>query len=629
MKLPSIHFLLENAKRSFLRFPLTLISAGIAVVVAVYLTECHDEHSNIFPILNIMLCSLLGIPLYFCVVVFSEKMGFNKTIRWLLALLGTVVLFVIFLTLPGTESTHNITMPYVKYAIYAITVHLLVSFLPFINSAGLNGYWQYNKLLFIRVWASVLYSGFLYVGLALALGSMKLLFDIHIHDELFFDIFLIVVGIFNTWFFISGIPSDLDKLNKVTEYPKGLKVFSQYVLLPLLGLFLIILYLYGGKILILWQWPKGIVSNLIVGISVLGILTFLLLHPYGSIAGNQWIKLTSRGYYFALAPLLIILFIAIGMRTNEYGITISRYVIILLGVWLSVLCIYTIIGKTNIKFIPASLAIMLMLMSFGPWGMFTASERSQVNRLKKIMEFSGILKNGKINNETLWLNDSLPELASPGKYKNEGILNDSLHNEVYSILQYLDDHHGFCSIRQWYKQNIDSTLTAINLKKNRYSQQDEADFYMLSMGLKAQTIYKNHQNDFYNFQTETQPVLNISGFDYMIRFDHDTFNNDSLISSFMLDSITCSLYSPGKDKPLFFIKYGDQKFHFNLDSLIIDLWTGFREKNETNVPSSRMRLSGSTGHFHFRTDFDHINIQGVPDSLRVSFLSGTLFIRRK
>lgn len=357
MKLPSIHYLLANARTSFLRFPLTIISATLAVILGIYLTECRENIVNKFPYINILLCAALGIPFYFCAVIVCDKLAFNKNIRWIVMLFATAILGCIYLTLPGSDSTHNTSLPYIKYAIYNITIHLFVSFLPFISSRSLNGYWQYNKILFIRVWASLLYSGVLYLGLALALLSLKLLFDIKLHDELFFDIYLVVAGIINTWFFVSGIPTDLDRLDELTEYPKGLKIFSQYVLLPLLALFLIILYVYGGKILVFWHWPKGVVSNLIVGISVLGILTFLLLHPYSSISGNGWIRIASRSYYFALIPLIIILFIAIGMRTNEYGITVSRYVILLLGVWLGILCIYTALGKTNIKFIPASLAI--------------------------------------------------------------------------------------------------------------------------------------------------------------------------------------------------------------------------------------------------------------------------------
>ena len=75
--------------------------------------------------------------------------------------------------------------------------------------------------------------------------ALKLLFDVSIHEELYVEIWIVTIGFFNTWFFVSGIPDDFDQLDTIYEYPKGLKIFSQYVLLPLLGLYLLILYSYG------------------------------------------------------------------------------------------------------------------------------------------------------------------------------------------------------------------------------------------------------------------------------------------------------------------------------------------------------------------------------------------------
>ncbi len=65
MKLPSIDYLYQNAKSSFLRFPLTILSALVAVIIAVYLTEYNKEIDNFFPFVNSMLTAALGIPLFF------------------------------------------------------------------------------------------------------------------------------------------------------------------------------------------------------------------------------------------------------------------------------------------------------------------------------------------------------------------------------------------------------------------------------------------------------------------------------------------------------------------------------------------------------------------------------------
>ena len=74
----------------------------------------------------------------------------------------------------------------------------------------------------------------------------------------------------------------------------------------------------------------------------------------------------------------------------------------------------------------------------------------------QFLETAGILENSKVKNETYWIKDSLPNLCADNTFENESKLNDSLTSEVKSILEYLDSHHGFSSIKEWYKQNLDS-----------------------------------------------------------------------------------------------------------------------------------------------------------------------------
>lgn len=459
MKLPSLNLLFTNAKNSLFRFPLTIIASLLGVIMSIYLVEYKKEVDNMFPYINFLLTAALGIPLFFSTAIYCNMQKVNFVKKALVHLLAFIVLIAIYLSLPNSEITNNTSIPYIKYTIYNIIIHLLVSFIPYLKTKKLNGFWNYNKTLFIRVWTSVLYSGVLYLGLIFALFAVDKLFNVNFHDELYFDIFIVTAGLFNTWFFVAGIPEDLNNLEHETNYPKGLKIFTQFVLLPLLILYLIILYAYVLKIILNWDWPKGIVSYLISGVSILGILALLLIYPYSNSKGNTWIKKFSRIYYFILLPLIIVLFLAIKMRVDDYGITINRYIIVLLGVWLSLVSIYFCIGRKNIKFIPQSLAIIMGLMSFGPWGMFSVSEKSQADRLFRLLVESNILVDGKVKNEVVWIKDSLPKLQAKKLKINQHLVKDSIHNEIYSIINYLDDHHGFNSIAPIFNQNLDSLIT--------------------------------------------------------------------------------------------------------------------------------------------------------------------------
>ncbi len=629
IKLPSLNYLFKQAKDSLIRFPFTIVVSFFAACLGIYLIEYGKEINNYFPYLNTLLCMSIGIPLFFCVAIIAEKKRFTKKQYLLFNLLATFLLIIIYFTFPDSQSTHNTSLPYIKYAIYNITAHLFVSFVPFAFTTQLNAFWHYNRILFIRIFVSLIYSGFIYLGLVLALTSLKLLFDINIHDELFIEIWVVTVSFFNTWFFIGGIPKEFDELENSFDYPKGLRIFLQYVLLPLLALYLLILYSYGSKILLTWDWPRGIVSYLIVCVSVLGILTFLLIHPYGNQSEHSWIKKASKGYYFLLFPLLIIFFIAIFIRINEYGITINRYVIFLLGIWLTIVCIYTAIGKTNIKFIPSSLAIILLLVSFGPWGMFSVSERSQANRLKIILERASILVDNKVKNESIWIKDSLPYLTAKNKFYNDKKLNDSLHNEVMSILNYLDNHHGFSLIKSWYTQDLDSVVTILISKDKDTRYCNEAKIYMESLGLNYEYIESEISNSTIEYISNRDYTFKrVSGYDYIVDFDV-YFNNqeEQELCNLKIDSTLLKLIYKGEPEIKLLLNENSDVIDFKLNDFISRLNKEYNSSSEFEVPENKMQLINSTKNFEIKIEIQNIEIQENKNKLER--IVGEIYLKRK
>ncbi len=631
MHLPSFHYLLSNVKKSFLRFPLVILCALISVTVGIYLIENREQIGNFFPFINIILTAALAIPVFFSTTIVALKNKLGKKEQIVLMLITSVLLIIIYFTLPGFDTTHNTSLPYIKYGIYNIIAHLIVSVIPFITKGELNGYWHYNKILFIRIWTAILYSGFLYAGLALALTSLHLLFDIKIHEELYFELFIIIAGIFNTWFFVNGIPESFEELESMDDYPKGLKIFAQYILLPLLALYLLILYVYGAKILYLWDWPKGIVSYLIICISIIGILTFLLLYPFGNFKENNWIKKAGKQYYFLLIPLLVILFIAIFMRIDDYGITIKRYVVLSLGVWLSIVCIYTALGKPNIKFVPISLAITLLLTSFGPWGMFSVSEYYQVKRLQTILEKSNILKNGKINNEMIWVKDSVIEFTPTTEFKNDSLLNDSLHNEVKSILDYLDNYHGFSKIRSWFTQDINQLIDNKTKNNKEKIRVDEASVYMRSMGLKYEYLNDGINNKLVDYQTkENEDLTKVTGYDYLYNFNIWTENNKENyeIGELNIDSINFSFEFKKMPLPYLILTHNKESIRFNLNELIDNIQKEYGTAESTIIPGAKLTLVSADSNYEVVMKIRSMSLNMAEKSIEVNQLRGYLLIRK-
>ena len=139
----------------------------------------------------------------------------------------------------------------------------------------------------------------------------------------------IVLGFFvwNLLRKLEAVEENLDELEASTTYPKGLKIFTQYVLLPLVSLYLVILYSYEIKIYFTSHWPEGWGTYLVLCFSVSGILSLLLIWPLRNEEGQHWIKNFTRFFYFALFPLILLLALAIYKRILQYGITEYSYFI--------------------------------------------------------------------------------------------------------------------------------------------------------------------------------------------------------------------------------------------------------------------------------------------------------------
>lgn len=517
MKFPSLQRLNEESLKAAQRFPLSLLSSISATILLIYIVE-KDTFTDNLPLLNLLMTFALGIPLFFSVEIFSEKikLSFNKKI--LFWGLGIVALLLIYLSFPTDLSPGTTRAPYIRYVIYNLALHLTVSFIPFLEKGKLEGFWNYNKTLFIRFVMAAFFSQVISTGITLAFGALDLLFDVKMDPKTYTEIFILTYGIFNTWYFLAGIPRDFESGDSIVSYPKGLKIFTQFILIPLLLLYLAILYAYGAKIIFTWDWPRGIVTYLIIAISVLGIFTNLLLFPYQKENEGGWIKGFYKAFYYLLIPLTILLFIAIGIRIQDYGLTVNRYIIVLMGIWLGAISLYFILGFKSIKTVPISLAAAMILASFGPLGMFSWSERHQVNRLESILTESGILENGKIKQEVSWEKATDSTLRATSKRELNTLPKERL-NEVNSILHYLEDYHGMEALFPWIAPE-----TAAFFATKDIIEPSHAQLMAETLGIKYIPPYgideasSSQQNTYTDFSTVPTEEVAVSGYDHLIRF---------------------------------------------------------------------------------------------------------------
>lgn len=375
-------------------YPNVLVLALIASVSAVVGVELDHRVESQFKVVKFTLIACWGISLMFASCMYQQRQGRNLLWNWL-ALLPMALLYYI---LPDDEklftAVHRIII-----LVCGILSHLLVAFVPFLGKNNEIRFWQYNKNLFINFILTGIFTGVLVGGLELAIAATDNLFELHYQSSIYAEVFLFFSILGSCLIFLLFNDGGLAQLEQDDAYPLVLKFFTQFVLIPLLIIYALILYGYMLKIGIRWELPRGWVSYMILAYAVFGILALLLVHPLKSGHSKSWVKVFSNVFYYALIPLLGLLYVAIFTRILEYGYTEARYFVLLTALWLTSVVVYFVVfRRANIKFIPISLFVLGLAALVLPYfNAFSVAKRSQKQELIKLLEDNQLLNNGVID----------------------------------------------------------------------------------------------------------------------------------------------------------------------------------------------------------------------------------------
>lgn len=431
MKLPSLPYLIENFTAVLRRFPLVMLAAATGVFAAMMLVDrtLGGTYGNLS---KMLMTASLALPLLLSAAAVAEKRRWEGVTKLLPSVTAIILLVIYFITLdirngdPGIETM-------VRYTGFSLFAHLLVAYLPYLDNTTVEDFWEYNKRLFGNFMVGAFYSFIIFGGLAIAIVAVDNLFNISVNDEIYAHLFIFIAGIFNTSYFLANFPQRYEGLaNGDNTYNTAFKNLSKFILIPIVGIYFLILYAYSVKILATWELPQGWVSSLVLGFSIAGIFTYLLNYMLVKFDKNSLVHGYRRWFFFVLFPMVILLFTGIGRRISDYGVTEERYVVAASGIWLLLVSLYFIFSKKdNIKFIPLSLSVFALLTVLGPFNAFQVSQNSQTGRLEKILRENNMLEDGKA-------------VAPPDSLSNEEIEN------IRSILYYLQHHDYFEAVGPWF-----------------------------------------------------------------------------------------------------------------------------------------------------------------------------------
>lgn len=477
---------------SFLRYPVTVLLSITLMVILIIQNERNIDGIYDTEILGrLAMTAAIGMLASISLKHLQERFWPDKPALILVAVPSALLMALYYIFF--TEDMNQISG--MRFIGFLLTLIIAVFYTLKLKTN--RNYEPYVIRIFNGFFLTVLYSGVLYFGISAILFTINALFDADIDGKWFFYFFLMVTFIFGALMFLSKLPEKEEPFESY-PYSKALKILLLYIVIPLITIYTGILYVYFIKILLTQEWPRGLVSNLVLWYSVVSAAVIFFITPI--LEENKLARLFRTWFPRILLPILGMMFVSIGKRIAQYGVTENRYFVVLLGIWVLLIMIYFIVKKklTNI-FIPVTLSIFALVSILGPLSAFSVSNFSQNQRFTALLEKNDMLQSGSIQ---------------PGT----GVSEEDRRN-ISSIVNYFDSRDP---------------------SKLKYMADDfEYNDFERVFGFKREDYYGYPQMDYIYLSTDMdQSGIRIEGFDYLFTVNYNTKTAETDGLTIQLDNVT-------------------------------------------------------------------------------------------
>jgi hypothetical protein len=124
----------------------------------------------------------------------------------------------------------------------------------------INGFWQASKNLFLRILVALLFATSC-SAVSRSPWRHWTIFSACRSRANATRLWVLMSVLFTTWFFLAGVPRNLDELEAAREYPKGLKILPTTSFLPIVFVYSPSSMRIFAKILISWIGRRAGLAN--------------------------------------------------------------------------------------------------------------------------------------------------------------------------------------------------------------------------------------------------------------------------------------------------------------------------------------------------------------------------------
>ncbi len=206
------------------------------------------------------------------------------------------------------------------------------------KGASQGALWLFNLRFGLAALLAIVVAVAFAAGLSAIVGALDFLFGVSVSNT-YEHIWATAIFTDGPLYGLSLMPTDIDEevdieAQKGTLLERGVSVLVNYVLVPVIAVYALMLHAYAVKIVLEQALPKGNVATMVSVFAVGGTGAWLIAWPWRE-KGTLLLRLFMRGWFwFTIVP-AILLVIAIWRRVADYGVTPDRYGIAIIAVWIA------------------------------------------------------------------------------------------------------------------------------------------------------------------------------------------------------------------------------------------------------------------------------------------------------
>ena len=273
---------------------------------------------------------------------------------------------------------------------------------PYLKDGARQGaLWLFNLRFGLTTLLAIIVAALFAAGLSAIVAALNYLFNVGFDDNLYEHIWATAASLIAPIYGLSLMPRDLNEevdisAQKDTLLARGVSVLVNYVLVPVILVYAVILHAYAVKIIAEQNLPKGQIATIVTIYALGGTGAWLIAWPWRE-TGTRLLRWFMRGWFWLTIVPAVLLAIAIWRRVTDYGMTPDRYGILLVAIWIACLTAYLALrrNRADMRAILGGFALLFLVGSVGPLGANGLTISSQLARFAHYLEAHGMLKDGK------------------------------------------------------------------------------------------------------------------------------------------------------------------------------------------------------------------------------------------